>query len=128
MKPTAPEQYRVTPEKARNFRVPPSLVSTADYGRNGCFVLKRDGATMFCICSDQEGWEHVSVSLFEKRCPTWEEMCFVKETFWDDDETVIQYHPPKTEYVNMHPFCLHLWKPVASQIPLPPSILVGFKS
>lgn len=55
-------------------------------------------------------WEHVSVSC-EDRCPTWEEMQRVKELFWRDDETVIQFHPPKSEYVNHHQYCLHLWKP-----------------
>jgi len=70
-------------------------------------------------------WEHVSVSVKEKRCPTWEEMCFVKNLFWGLDEVVMQLHPAAHEYVNEHPFCLHLWKPIAAAIPTPPSILVG---
>jgi hypothetical protein len=72
------------------------------------------------------GWEHVSVSL-PTRCPTWAEMAFIKSVFWDADDTVVQYHPPESEYVNNHPFCLHLWRPIEKQIPLPPSILVGFR-
>lgn len=72
-------------------------------------------------------WEHVSVSL-KNRCPRWQEMCFVKDLFWDDDEAVMQLHPSKSEYVNNHPFCLHLWRPQDGNIPLPPSIAVGFKS
>lgn len=24
----------------------------------------------------------------------------------------LQFHPPKSEYVNLHPFCLHMWKQV----------------
>ncbi len=72
-------------------------------------------------------WEHVSVST-PNRCPTWEEMCFVKSLFWGEDETVIQYHPPKSEYVNNHPYCLHLWRPSKIIIPLPPTELVGIKS
>src|SRR5215218_9591845 len=47
------------------------------------------------------GWEHVSVST-PYRTPTWEEMCRVKELFWDDTETVVQFHPPKASYVNNH--------------------------
>lgn len=57
------------------------------------------------------GWEHASVSL-KKRCPTWEEMCMVKDIFWKETECVLQFHPPKSEYVNLHPFCLHMWKQV----------------
>lgn len=70
------------------------------------------------------GWEHVSVSL-PHRCPTWEEMCEIKALFWDEEDTVIQYHPPRSRYVNNHPFCLHLWRPLQAVIPLPPTILVG---
>jgi hypothetical protein len=69
-------------------------------------------------------WEHVSVSL-PNRCPNWPEMCFVKELFWDDEETVMQLHPPKSEWVNNHSFCLHLWRPRGHEIPRPPSITVG---
>jgi hypothetical protein len=69
-------------------------------------------------------WEHVSVSLF-KHCPNWQEMCFVKSLFWDDEETVMQLHPPKSKWINNHEFCLHLWRPTDCEIPLPPEITVG---
>lgn len=69
-------------------------------------------------------WEHASVSL-KTRCPNWKEMHFIKEIFWGDDEAVMQLHPPKKDYVNCHPYCLHLWRPVGQEIPLPPSIMVG---
>lgn len=71
-------------------------------------------------------WEHISVSLPD-RVPTWNEMCFVKDAFWDEDEVVIQYHPAKDQYVNHHPFCLHLWKPTGAGVivPVPPVDLVG---
>jgi hypothetical protein len=75
---------------------------------------------------DAKGWEHVSVSL-EKRCPLWTEMCLVKELFWDSNETVIQFHPAKSEYVNCHPNCLHLWRDTRRGHRLPPSIFVGPK-
>ena len=71
-------------------------------------------------------WEHVSVST-KSRSPSWVEMCFVKDLFWKEDECVVQYHPPRSEYVNHHPFCLHLWKPVDGKFPMPPSVLVGPK-
>lgn len=64
-------------------------------------------------------FEHVSVSSPEYRMPSWDDMCFVKSLFWDDEETVIQYHPKKSEYVNININCLHLWKP-PYDLPLPP--------
>lgn len=72
-------------------------------------------------------WEHVSVST-RHRCPTWEEMCFVKDLFFAPEEAVMQLHPPKSDYVNDHRFCLHMWRPTETEIPLPPSIAVGHKS
>lgn len=69
-------------------------------------------------------WEHVSVSV-RNRCPNWEEMCFVKDLFFEPEEAVMQLHPPKSDYVNCHPYCLHLWRPLHTQIPMPPSITVG---
>lgn len=52
-------------------------------------------------------------------------MCFVKDLFWSDDECVIQFHPPHSDYVNYHPHCLHLWNPIGIDIPLPDSHAVG---
>lgn len=68
---------------------------------------------------NEKDWEHVSVSLPD-RCPTWSEMCEIKKLFFDDNETVVQFHPPKAEYVNFHPYCLHLWR-YKHTYPLPKS-------
>jgi hypothetical protein len=71
-----------------------------------------------------KGWEHVSVSCVD-RCPTWAEMDKVKKLFWSDDETVVQFHPRENVKVNVHPYCLHLWKMADTEFVLPPSDLVG---
>jgi hypothetical protein len=65
------------------------------------------------------GWEHVSVS-YPNRCPSWDEMCKVKAMFWNDEETVVQYHPKKSKYKNLHPYCLHLWRKCGEDFELPP--------
>lgn len=65
-------------------------------------------------------WEHVSVSKHNGLLPTWRQMCWIKSLFWEDEECVIQYHPPKSRYVNVHPGVLHMWRPVAETIPMPP--------
>lgn len=96
-------------------------------GNNGYFVFEREGLTYYVIASDGEGWEHVSVSLNKNRTPTWKQMCIVKDIFWDKEDCVIQYHPPESEYVNNHPYVLHLWRPIGVILPMPKSILVGIK-
>lgn len=72
------------------------------------------------------GWEHVSIS-FSNRTPTWDEMQEAKRMFWKDDETVIQFHPAESEYVNNYPYCLHLWKKKGEQPEFPPWWMVGIK-
>jgi len=103
--------------------------TTSSDGMVGAFFISANNKLLKVISSgvDKEyGWEHVSVST-EYRTPSWKEMCLIKNLFWHEDETVIQYHPPKSEYVNYHPHCLHLWKPIGITLPMPPSMLVGPK-
>lgn len=103
------------------------MASTELDGNNGVFRVPYRSYIFTVVASDGEGWEHVSVSL-PNRCPNWEEMCFIKDLFWDDNECVVQYHPPKSEYVNNHNYCLHLWKKVGHEFETPPSELVGVKN
>ena len=101
-------------------------------GNNGAFKIKnpnskvKKNGVFGIIASDGQGWEHVSVSL-SHRCPTWAEMCMIKDLFWDDEDTVMQFHPPKAAYVNNHEFCLHLWRPVEENVETPNPLLVGVK-
>jgi len=78
------------------------------------------------MASDGAGWEHVSVSMPDK-CPTWNQMCFIKAMFWGEEDAVIQIHPVNSEYVNHHPHCLHLWRKFNTNnyFEMPNSILVG---
>lgn len=76
--------------------------------------------------SKANSWEHLSVSIPNK-CPSWEQMCFMKEQFWEDDEACVEYHPKKEDYVNNHNYCLHIWRPYNAELPTPPSILVGVR-
>src|SRR5687767_14623548 len=84
---------------------------------DGMYVFqhpKIHGYLMQVIASTGLDWDHVSITLvdarnrkkveFVKRCPTWEDMCYAKDLFFEDHETVVQYHPAKSEYVNNHPY------------------------
>lgn len=59
---------------------------------------------------EPDGWEHVSVSL-PGRDPTWEEMCFIKDLFFEREDVCLQFHSKHSQYVNLHQHCLHIWKP-----------------
>lgn len=118
------------PEDARLRDGP--LGSTRTAGNNGAFTLPSrvsPDRTLYIIASDGLLWEHVSVSVSGKRgrvaTPVWDEMCQVKDVFWDPEDVVMQLHPAKSAYVNCHPHTLHLWRPMQGQIPTPPAILVG---
>lgn len=138
MKRTLPklEKYRYTGH--RGARQPPA--SDASYGRNGMFYLPpevlgrqntREPLTL--IISDADSWpahlgpikwEHASAS-WPDRCPTWPEMCRIKSMLFEDDEVVMQLHPATDQYVSFHRYCLHLWRPIGRQIPLPPLDTLG---
>ena len=110
-----PNQYRIRDGE---------LGSTDEIGNNGAFLILYQSFTLRVIASDGMDWEHVSVSL-PNRTPNWREMCFIKDLFWDGEDVVIQYHPAKSEYVNVHENCLHLWKPVDFEMQAPPKELAG---
>lgn len=111
------------------LRTPQVLALYGTYGdhESGQFhIIDKWKRRMVMIASVGYGWEHVSAS-YQDRCPSWEEMCMVKDMFWEPEDTVVQFHPRESEYISHHPYCLHLWKRVGSEFVLPPSILVGPK-
>lgn len=122
-----PEEFRIVTGRMK---------SNSSYGNNGAFTVQSpisDYRILVIIASDGEGWDHVSVHAEQGRdilrTPRWDEMCFVKDLFWDPEDVVMQLHPKRSEYVNNHPNTLHLWRPNTPGvvIPTPPSILVGIK-
>lgn len=102
-------------------------LSTEEDGNNGAFLIPTITAShrdnLKVIASDGLGWEHVSVSK-NYECPSWDDMCRIKELFWDAEDLIVQFHPPKSNYVNNHPYCLHLWRPIEQKIPTPDTIMV----
>ncbi len=123
------------PEKVESGRVTSGpMASRRDWGAYGQFFVQGPcGEKLTIVASGADaddlmsaGWEHVSVST-PRRTPNWREMCFIKDLFWSEEEAVIQFRPPRSEYVNLHPYCLHLWRPVDNHVRMPPSILVGYR-
>jgi hypothetical protein len=112
-----PELRRITEGPVKSDR---------SFGNNGAFLLDscEPGWQLVLIAAQDQGWEHVSVHATTRtgrnRTPTWREMSFIKDLCWDDDDVVVQYHPRKAEYVNLHPHVLHLWRPIDLVMPTPP--------
>jgi hypothetical protein len=105
------------------------MASDYTFGNNGAFLLSspEPGWSLVVIASDGMGWEHVSVRAHQgkrSRIPTWKEMAHAKDTFWTDEDLVMQLHPRKSDYINVHPHVLHLWRPIDQNIPTPPGVCV----
>jgi len=128
MKEEMPEEFRCemgSPNSALRY-----LYHSEPGEQRGTFWLprpgKKTGQYFFCLVSSGMGWDHISVSIpAEKRCPTWEEMCYVKEFFFHRNECVVQFHPKEKDYVNMHEHCLHLWRCQTQEFPTPDPLMVG---
>ena len=114
------------PNKCRVRKGP--MGSDDSNGNNGAFMVphpnRASSLDFSVICSDGMGWEHVSISL-RSRTPTWAECCFIKGLFWDDEDLVVQLHPPRSQWINNHNHCLHLWRSVTHTFPVPPGWMVG---
>ena len=100
----------------------------ADYdngSKGGAFLVPYplSGVDLRCIASVGGGWDHVSVSRPD-RTPSWAEMDYVKKTFFHADEIAMQLHVAERDHINVHPYCLHLWRPHKDSIPLPPKVFV----
>ena len=77
------------------------------------FPLDNGEATLLCAGLIREYWEHVFLDLrHSERCPTYEEMCYLKQYFFRKNEITLQIHPKQSEYVNACQHRLHLWRKV----------------
>ncbi len=70
---------------------------------SGLRVIESPGEVM----EDGRVWHHVSFSRAD-RVPSWEDTTLVKDAFCHD-RTAFQILPPRSEWVNIHSFTLHLW-------------------
>lgn len=104
-------------------RVTTGRFATKHGDRYGKFIIKKLFITAHAAEHSLEGWEHGAVEL-KNRIPTWDEMCLVKSLLWEDEDCVIQFHPPKSVYVNARPFMLHLWRNINFTYNTPPIRLI----
>jgi hypothetical protein len=114
------DKYRITDPKALTF-----TGGWAGDETCGAFITPSplDQKPLVVQASANEGWDHVSVSR-EKRVPNWHEMSHIHRVFFKDGEVAMQLHLPASDHINIHPNCLHLWRPHNEKIPLPPKEFV----
>lgn len=91
---------------AQYKRVPPLLKGGDDY----CGAWTWNGMSIIATAAKYNGvqWLHVSFAR-KSRMPTYDEMQMVKRDFIGDSRKAIFVLPPRKNYVNIHPNCLHLW-------------------
>lgn len=61
------------------------------------------------ILSIDHGMHHLSIS-HANRLPTYDELKHVRYTLLKHVKYMAQIFPPTNEFVNVHPYCLHLWE------------------
>lgn len=71
---------------------------------------KRKLSVIASIAVEQDGrvWLHLSMA-HPSRMPTYEELTYLKRHWAGDERKAIMVLPAKTEHVNIHQNCLHLF-------------------
>lgn len=70
-----------------------------------------DGTLTAIVTQEPQGW-HLSVSFAgpQLRLPTWDELKDARYRFVPDRAQMAALLPPRAEWVDIHPTCLHLWE------------------
>jgi len=63
-------------------------------------------------------WVHLSIARPD-RMPDWQLLRDMKNLFFGRERQAIQVLPSESVYVNIHPYCLHLWTPADDEWPIP---------
>ena len=107
--------YRLVAEEVSQY------YSNFGDAKEGAFQIPSpvDGKALRVVASSGGGWDHVSVSR-AKRIPNQREMDHIYRMFFAANETAMQLFVPEAEHINIHPNCLHIWRPQNEGIPKPP--------
>lgn len=98
---TRPDVPRVLPF---GWERGPDMYDAARFrGPRGLRVIVTEG-----LERDGKRWRHVSVSKRDQ-LPSWDDLKAVKDLLIGSEALAIQVLPRASEYVNIHPHCLHLW-------------------
>jgi hypothetical protein len=73
--------------------------------KEGTFIMDR---CRIIVSIDGGKW-HLSISK-HNASPSYKEIKEARYKFMPNDIYVAQIFPPKEEFVNIHPYCHHLWE------------------
>lgn len=94
-------------------RVLPSNYELLEDYTNAGYYRRHDGMTVITEVAiyDKRMWLHVSCA-FATRLPDWADLREVKTVFVGPKRMALSIMPSEAEYVNIHPYVLHLWCPL----------------
>ncbi len=116
---------KTLPANLEKLRIDHPMYIKAERGSiEGAFIIPYGNKKLLVISGCGDGWDHVSISL-KHRCPTWDEMCFIKNLFFERDECAIQFHPSESDYINIGKTVLHIWRPQEQEIKMPPRYMLA---
>lgn len=61
------------------------------------------------IISIENGYLHLSISTPDA-LPSYAELKAARYVFCPDEIYMAEIFPPKSEFINVHPYCRHLWQ------------------
>ncbi len=112
---------------------PPGYVRTiplnpAHYTPQQRWFVRDSDDLKVCITASREmdgrPWLHISFS-FSNKMPSYEDMTQVKSAFIGPNYPAYMVLPRAKDHFNHHPFCLHLFAPLAGEDPLPDFLAGG---
>lgn len=93
------------------FEAPKGWTVIQRWGEGWALAQVDGGLRVIVDCeikTDGSPWLHVSVSR-KSWTPTHDDMALVKAAFIGEDRYAYSVWPPRSQYVNIHAHCLHLW-------------------
>ena len=99
-------------------QTPPGWTYEGDFtsGESSAATYRNKGmglVVLFSLSTMNDGTYFVHCSLSRRsRLPSWQDVKVVKDAFLGEDVEAFHVLPKKEEYINLHPFCLHLWQPI----------------
>jgi hypothetical protein len=99
-------------ERLKPRVLPADYTLLEDYP-NAAEYYRADGMTIITEVDEYQGrlWLHVSCA-FRTKLPSWVDLREVKTVFVGPKRMAISVQPGEDEYVNIHPYVLHLWSPI----------------
>ncbi len=98
-------------EYLEGLSVPPGWDIVQD-GIDGRLWRRRDNRmsvlASIAVELDEKQWLHLSIA-HPSRMPTYKELVYLKRHWAGEDRKCIMVFPPRTEHVDFHHFCLHLF-------------------